>query len=136
MDISNTPDFPEDWARDSEMQIAIDFDGVIHDPFDGARNGECYGGIIPGAKEAIIKLAEKYEVVLFTCKGRPNGPVYENGNTGVDLVWNWLYEHGLAEYVKDVTATKPNARCYIDDKAVRHTDWGNTMADMAKLGII
>lgn len=129
-------DFPEDWARDSANNIAIDFDGVIHDPFDGPRNGECYGGILPGAKEAIIELAKNYTIVIFTCKGRPNGPVYENGNTGTDLVWNWLAEHGLAEYVDDVTATKPNAKLYLDDKGIRFESWEQSMADMAKLGVI
>ena len=132
----NKTDLPEDWARDSALNIAIDFDGVIHDPFDGPRNGECYGPIIPGAKEAIIKLAEKYKIIIFTCKGRPNGPVYENGNTGTDLVWNWLAEHGLAEYVEEVTALKPNARVYIDDKGVRFNSWGQALSDMAINGII
>lgn len=136
MTISDKPDMPEDWERDSQRNIAIDFDGVMHDPFDGPRNGECYGPPIQGAKEALAKISETYDIIIYTCKGRPNGPTYEGGATGTDLVWEWLREHDMDSYVEEVTALKPNARCYIDDKGIRFHKWGQALADMALLGIL
>lgn len=136
MNISKAADLPENWERDSANQIAIDFDGVMHDPYDGPRNGECYGPPIPGVYEALVAIAEKYEIIVFTCKGRSGGPTYDQGQTGTDLVWAWLEEHGLKRLVKDVTATKPNAIAYIDDKSIRHTDWKLTMASLKAMDIM
>lgn len=130
------PDLPKDWTRDSQRQIAIDFDGVIHDPYDGPRNGECYGPPLHGAKAGLAEIAERYEIIIFTCKGRANGPTYEGGKTGTDLVWDWLRKHNMAQYVKEVTATKPNGIAYIDDKSVRHTDWTATMSQLTDLSIL
>jgi hypothetical protein len=38
-------------------------------------------------------------------------------------VWEWLKKHKMAQFVSKVTAEKPRARFYIDDKAIRFTDW-------------
>lgn len=132
----NKPDLPEDWTRDSQQQIAIDFDGVIHDPFDGPRNGECYGPPIQGTDVALKTIAETYEIIIFTCKGRPHGPTYEGGKTGTDLVWDWLRKHDIAQYVKEVTAIKPNGCAYLDDKGLRFYSWSQTLSDMCLLEIL
>ena len=45
--------------------IAIDFDGVIHNFDKGWYDGTCYGEPLPGALEAIRKLSESYTIIIF-----------------------------------------------------------------------
>ena len=46
-----------------------------------------------------------------------------NGKTGTELVWEWLRKHDMDKFVTKVTAEKPRAVEYIDDKAVKFISW-------------
>jgi ribonucleotide monophosphatase NagD (HAD superfamily) len=105
--------------------IAIDFDGVIHE-FKGWGDGTCYGKPLEGALEAIKLLSKKYNVIIFTAKSKPNRPLVE-GKTGTELVWEWLKKHNIDQYIKEVTAEKPRACLYIDDKGFRFINWVDTL---------
>jgi ribonucleotide monophosphatase NagD (HAD superfamily) len=105
--------------------IAIDFDGVIHE-FKGWGDGTCYGKPLEGALEAIKLLSKKYNVIIFTAKSKPNRPLVE-GKTGTELVWEWLKKHNIDQYIKEVTAEKPRACLYIDDKGFRFINWIDTL---------
>ena len=105
--------------------IAIDFDGVIHD-FKGWGDGTCYGEPLEGSIEAIQNLSKKYNIIIFTAKSKPNRPLV-GGKTGTQLVWEWLEKYNLTEYVKEVTAEKPRAKIYIDDKGYRFNNWKETL---------
>ena len=65
--------------------VAIDFDGVLHDAHQGWGDGTCYGDPLPGAIEAVKKLAENYDIVIFTAKAKPDRPLVD-GKTGAILV--------------------------------------------------
>ena len=56
-----------------------------------------------------------------------------NGKTGVDLIWEWLRENDMSQYVAEVTAEKPRARFYVDDKAIRFTDWESTFEQIGEI---
>ena len=45
--------------------IAIDFDGVIHNFNKGWHDGTCYGKPIPGALEAIRNLSQNYKIIIL-----------------------------------------------------------------------
>ena len=64
---------------------------------------------------------------MYTCKAKPDRGLV-NGKTGTELVWQWLKEHNMSQFVSKVTAEKPRARFYVDDKAIRFTDWESTFA--------
>jgi hypothetical protein len=113
-------------SQDESKNVCIDFDGVIHDNYDGFGDGTIYGPIIPGSSEAIKKLAQKYDIIIFTAKAKSDRPLI-NGKTGAELVREWLEKHNLAQYVKDITSEKPRALVYIDDKAIRFTDWESVL---------
>ena len=113
-------------SQDESKNVCIDFDGVIHDNYDGFGDGTIYGPIIPGSSEAIKKLAQKYDIIIFTAKAKSDRPLI-NGKTGAELVREWLEKHNLAQYVKDITSEKPRALVYIDDKAIRFTDWESAL---------
>jgi len=113
-------------SQDESKNVCIDFDGVIHDNYDGYGDGTVYGSIIPGSAEAVKVLAQKYNIIIFTAKAKPDRPLV-NGKTGTELVWEWLKKHKLDGYVKEVTSEKPRALTYIDDKAIRFVDWESTI---------
>ena len=59
-----------------------------------------------------------------------------NNKTGVELIWEWLKKHNLDEFVKEVTAEKPRAVCYIDDKAIRFLDWEKSITQMKGINLL
>ena len=79
-------------------KIAIDFAGVL------SRNGVP----VDGAKESLDKLTQEYLVIIFTTE-----------NT--KMVEDWLNQWGFPSYT--VTNEKPVAIAYIDDRAIRFTNW-------------
>jgi hypothetical protein len=116
---------PPGFEKD-EMNIGIDFDGVIHNMYKGYHDGTIYGEPIQDALDSLKKISKKYNIIVFTAKAKPDRPLV-NGKTGVELVWDWLRKHNVDKYVKDVTAEKPRAVLYIDDNGFRFKDWKSTI---------
>lgn len=113
-------------VKDEKNTLAIDFDGVIHNHNLGFYDGTCYGEPIEGSLVSIKYLASIYNIVLFSCKANPDRPLIK-GKTGIELMWEWLDKHGFKQYIKDITFTKPNAKFYIDDKAIPFNNWKNVL---------
>jgi phosphoheptose isomerase len=107
---------------DEQINIGVDFDGVIHKCSKGYYDGTIYDDPISGAYEALKRLASKYTVIMFSTKARSDRGLVD-GKSGTELIWEWLIKHDMAQFVNKVTAEKPRARFYIDDKAIRFTDW-------------
>ena len=112
--------------EDEFNQIAVDFDGVLHACSKGYHDGTIYDKPISGSLKAIKQMAQKYKIVVYSAKARQDRPLV-NGKTGIELIWEWLEVHGFKEYISDVTAEKPRAICYIDDRAVNFTSWDQTL---------
>ena len=98
--------------------IAVDFDGVIHDFSKGWHDGTCYGDPLPGSLEALRSLSKKFNVIIFTAKAKANRPLV-NGMTGTQLVSNWLEKHDVLDcvyeiiQVSDLSLSRPRIyRCY------------------------
>tara|TARA_A100001201_G_C4096149_1_gene203890 strand:+ start:4162 stop:4548 length:387 start_codon:yes stop_codon:yes gene_type:complete len=113
-------------AHENANQLAIDFDGVIHKNSKGFHDGTIYDEPMPGAIDAIKYLSEYYDIVVFSAKAKPDRPLV-NGKTGEELIWEWLGKYNLISYIKEVTAEKPRAVAYIDDKAIHFTNWKTTL---------
>ena len=120
---------------DEAVNIGIDFDKVIHECSKGYYDGTIYDKPILRTKEALAKISQKYTVIVFTCKAKPDRGLV-NGKTGTELVWDWLEKYDLAQYVNKVTAEKPRAVAYIDDKGLRFTGWADCMQQLEKEGIL
>ena len=108
--------------KDETRNVAVDFDGVIHKSSKGYYDVNIYYEPIEGSRESLKKLSEKYDVVIFTCKSNPDRGLV-NGKTGTELVWEWLRKHDMDKFVTKVTAEKPRAVQYIDDKGYGFTTW-------------
>jgi hypothetical protein len=97
--------------------IAIDFDGVIHDK-DHPVKGKRMGPPMVGAGESVRLLRKRgYKIIVHTCMAVTPG--------GKQTVADWLDYYDIP--CKEVTATKPIADLYIDDKALRFEDWADTL---------
>jgi len=116
--------------EDETKTIAIDFDGVIHSFEFGFHDGTIYGTPLPGSLESIKKIAEKYKIIIYTAKAKKDRPLI-NGKTGTELVWEWLKKYEIDTLIADVTAEKPRAVCYIDDKAIQFINWNQALNDLS-----
>ena len=115
--------------HDELVNIGVDFDGVIHKNSKGYHDGTVYDEPVEGAREALQKLSEKYTVILYTAKARKDRGLV-NGRSGTQLIWDWLKEHDLNQYVSKVTAEKPRAVAYIDDKGIKFDNWDNVLSQI------
>ena len=121
---------------ENAKNIAIDFDGVIHDCSKGYHDGTIYGDPLPGALESLKLLKQKgYNLIIFSCKSRSDRPAV-NGKMGTEMVWDWLQKHNMKEYISDVVAEKPRAVVFIDDKAVRFQNWNHCLKGLEVLNIL
>lgn len=117
---------------DEQINIGVDFDGVIHKNSKGYYDGTIYDDPIEGSYEALNKLSQEHTIIIYSCKAKPDRGLI-NGKTGTALIWEWLKKHNMAQFVSKVTAEKPRARYYIDDKAVRFTDWESTFDKIGEI---
>jgi hypothetical protein len=120
----NSINFPPGF--DGAKNLAIDFDGVIHNMDKGFYDGTCYGNPFPGSLEAVRELSKKYTIIIFTAKAKSDRPLV-NGKTGIELVREWLDKYEILDCISDITAEKPRAILYIDDNGYRHTNWRDTL---------
>jgi len=120
---------------DELINIGVDFDKVIHACSKGYYDGTIYDDPLPGTKQALKTLSQKYNVIVNTCKAKPDRGLVD-GKTGVELVWEWLKKHDMDKYVTKVTAEKPRAVAYIDDKGFRFTNWNACIEQLKSEGLV
>ena len=118
--------------------IAVDFDKVIHAYSQGWQDGTIYDPPLPGALDALTELMKDYAVFIHTTRdaGAVAGWLADRGfDTLLDVdgpthpkreFWN---EQGVLL----VTDRKLPAVAYIDDRAIRFTDWPQALADLANV---
>lgn len=128
----NIEDYNKLQHDENNNQIAIDFDGVVHGNSKGFHDGTVYDSPIQGSIEAIKELSKKYTIILFTAKVKPDRPLV-NGKTGEELIWEWLKQYNISQYIKEITCEKPRAVVYIDDRAIRFKDWDSTLKMLNKI---
>ena len=120
---------------DEKINLGVDFDGVIHKCSKGYYDGTIYDEPIEGSELALKKLSEKYTIIIYTCKAKPDRGLV-NGKTGAELVWDWLKKYNMDKYVSKVTSEKPRAVAYIDDKAISFSDWESCFENLKNKKII
>ena len=120
-------DYNQKVANDQSKNLGIDFDGVIHNDNLGFHDGTVYGEPIEGSLESIKLLSEFFNIIIFTAKAKKDRPLID-GKSGAELVEEWLLKHDVLKFVSDVTAEKPRALLYIDDKGFRFENWQDTMS--------
>ena len=109
------------WAPGGKVVIAVDFDNVIHRYDKGWRKGELYGFPVVGAIDALNKLRSRVdEVYILTARA-----IDEESSNAVRA---WLKEWGVGDTdTIEVTNIKKPATAYIDDRAIRFTNWADML---------
>ena len=116
--------------------VAVDFDGVTHTYDKGWQDGTIYGEFMPGAVEGLTRLMQRYAVFIHTTR-RPRQAarwIEQHSGHGIECTtrvprsgfWN---ERGYLL----VTRRKLPAVAYIDDRAIRFTDWDQALSDLERL---
>jgi len=105
-----------------QKTIAVDYDGTIHDhkhPVEGRKMG-------PPMKDAIESLSllkrQGYEIVVFC--------YWADSPKNIKVIRDWLRYYKCP--FNKITNIKPNADFFVDDKAIYHTSWTNTLQEIEK----
>ena len=99
--------------------ILIDLDGVLND-YNGNYNAHKIPPIKEGAKDFITKLAQDYNLCLFTSRNILDAT-------------RWLIKNKIDKYFTEVTNTKRPAFLYIDDRAITFDgDFNKTTQEIKK----
>jgi hypothetical protein len=113
----NDAGIEDQFAAPRRMTVAIDFDGVIHSyTSPWTKPEEINDGPTEGAIEYLEEITKTYEVAIFSTRAHNFG--------GTEAITAWLADHGLSWAAHDhitITAMKPMALVYIDDRAWRFT---------------
>lgn len=99
--------------------IAVDFDGVVHKYSKGWHDGTCYDEPMEGAFDSICRLRSRgFDVVIFSA--RPRSGIQD---------WFQTYWPRDPRYgqIPLIVNEKPIAVAYIDDRAIRFTNWPEAM---------
>ena len=122
----NSKEFKKNVLNNDKNVIAVDFDGVIHKSSKGFHDGTIYDEPVDGVKKGLEYLSKSYKLVVYTCKANPDRPLIDS-KTGTELIWEWMEKYDLSKYVSDIVHGKPNAKYYIDDKAICFIDWNQIL---------
>jgi len=99
--------------------ICIDFDHTITKKCMACDDKLNEDGIQEGAKEAIRLLSKRFRIWIYTGVH----PDYNPRN-----IETYLKEYGIP--FEKVVRTKPPACFIIDDRAIHHTSWENTISEI------
>lgn len=100
--------------------ISVDFDGVIHGYSKGFDDGSIYDEPVEGVVEALENLKKKYYIYVNSQRsGTPEGK---------KAIEDYLIKYGIP--FDEVSLTKPPAKFYIDDRAIRFKNWEQTVKDL------
>lgn len=114
--------------------IAVDFDGVIHRYSKGWCDGTVYDVPMLLAHESLAQLVKLgYRVVIFTTRLNPEIP-NQDFNLQKSAVISWLDANSfqLNVHYHDITAQKPIAKVYVDDRALHFTSWEEALKIITK----
>ncbi|MCP9209709.1 hypothetical protein [Streptomyces cucumeris] len=115
--------------------IGVDFDGVIHTYERGWQGGEIYGEVMPGAIEGLETLRERFAVFIHTVREPRSIVDWMKGRLEVPCIAD---DDPTRKFWNDqsrilVTNKKLVAVAYIDDRAIPHRNWTQTMDEADKL---
>jgi hypothetical protein len=108
---------------DIPLRLAVDFDGVLHDPLN-KKKGYKLGQPIPGAPGALQRLKQGGAIIVIHT-------VWGDTDQKRKAIADWC------DYFKIpfdfITNVKPICDLYIDDHGYRFEDWEQTLGFISRL---
>lgn len=127
--------YPESYTPDinnKKDRLMIDFDGVISKYTNGWNNGILVDDPMDGVKEAIDHFKGLgFEIIIFTTRASKSHNVNPTSEQLIQDLQKWLKEHEI-QY-DAITADKLPALAYIDDKAIRFTNWFDVIKQVEQI---
>ena len=112
----------KEYIMHTKKVISIDLDGVL-DNYCGKYDENNIPEIKEGAKDFIIKLYQKYDLILFSTRNP-------------DKVDKWLVKNKLREYFKLITDKKHPSYIYLDDRALKFNgDYNKTFDEIENFNV-
>lgn len=107
---------------DRPLVLAIDFDDTLHDT-QNKQKGYKLGIPVKGAVESMKRLKNEGAILIIFS-------VWADTDQKREAMSKWLRYFEIP--YDAITNVKGNADAYIDNKAIRFTDWGRTLEDIAR----
>lgn len=126
----------------SNKVLCLDFDGTIHAYSQGWKDGSVYDVPVPGAFEAIRTVQQEGWTVIVLTSREDHEPIrawFERWNRHYGQVAGFMsYQMAPGMRVQEVwseqfiiipviTNKKVPAQFYIDDRAIRFTNWNDIL---------
>lgn len=109
--------------------ICIDFDGVIHKYSKGWHDGSIYDEPVEGTAEFINNLRDDgWEIIIYSTRSNP--VVNKDAAHQVREMHMWMQNNGI--YFDEISMFKPHAQIYLDDRAIRFTNWNKAYERITK----
>jgi len=109
--------------------LCFDLDGVINE-YVGWNHGDLNTKSIPGAFKTLLELEKEYKIIVFTTRaGEDSHITHWMDLTGIEAIRAWINfwcekETGTRPtYQWEITDRKVPAIVYVDDRALRFTNW-------------
>lgn len=107
---------------DKPLRLAVDFDSVIHDPFNVPK-GYKLGQPVEGAVKALQGLKRQGAIIVIHS-------VWAATEKQCEAISKWCRYFDVP--YDFITNQKPDCDFYIDDRAIHHTSWQNTLQEITK----
>lgn len=103
--------------------IAFDFDGVIHTYKHWVDIDVIDGAPVEGISDLLYMLRrDGFEIKIYSCRAKEQ--------RGIKAMKEWLNKYDLLDFITEITAEKPIAKVYVDDRAIRFDGYtGGTLYD-------
>ena len=112
------------------MKIAVDFDGVIHKYSKGWHDGTIYDGPMEGCYDAMCQLRDRgHEIVIYSSRAFARETSKRSQRSAMK---DWLRLHKIP-FDSIATEGKPPAHVYLDDRALRFTNWEDVFWELLEL---
>lgn len=105
------------------LRLAVDFDGVIHDP-KNVQPGYKLGQPIEGAVKALRQLKNDDRIIIIHS-------FWASTPARVEAITKWCTYFDIP--YDFVTNVKPDADIYIDDKGYKFERWSDTLDYISQL---
>lgn len=110
------------------LTFIVDWDGTCTE-----NKWPDQGEWLPGAVEALKELLNQGKVIIFSCRTSPYWLDYQPrdpSNRFMDIcrMRQMLDDAGLEDVELFLKTGKPAGHFYIDDRAITHTSWEDTLA--------
>lgn len=110
-----------------QKTICVDFDGVIADYSQGWQGAETFGEPLPQVSAVMLALKQAgWKIIIFTT--RQETPALRGYLGFNDIPYDEINKN--SDQPENSNDGKPIADVYLDDRAIRFTDWEQALVDI------